>query len=290
MYRFDAKGRFRLDYIGRVYDPTSHSYVDATTIDENDGSKRIGFYPNGIQEFPNAQISTDPNSKSANTIQSLPLRLVYRTIDPIFGVIDVANLAVVESTAVINDVECLGVRQAPSTGSPLEVIIWVDPSKDYIPVQYWSKIQGRPVQYVEISSFARDEVNGWVPEKWTIVRKFGKDGSPRWSDAVGMTAFAINHRVPEDAFEIRFPVGTWVQNNITKEAYIVRDQGQKRPVLAGEFNGTNYLELLNSEPGDNLAPKTFRLYLILANLAVIAAIVFLFVRKRGRRMRAESLD
>ena len=287
-YILDGTGRFRLDYVGMEYSPTKRSHVPVTTIDENDGSKRISFFPNGIQDFPNAQISADPDSESANVSQTLPVRLVYRTTDPIFGVVGTENLAVTESSTIVNGMECIGVRQASSKNSPLDILILVDPSKKYIPVKYEARFQGRPIAQATISSFVRDEIYGWVPEEWTLGAKFDKSGSPSWSDSVVVTKSRINHPLPADVFEIQFPVGTWVQNNITNEAYIVRENGGKRLILPGEFNGTNYRELLESEPGP-VRRRAWSLYFIGGNIAAIAVIIYLMVRRRSARIRAEGL-
>jgi len=35
---------------------------------------------------------------------------------------------------------------------------------------------------------------------------------------------------------------------VKSENYILRANGEKRPVLPGEYNGKNYQELLESEP------------------------------------------
>ena len=66
---------------------------------------------------------------------------------------------------------------------------------------------------------------------------------------------------------VRLPMGTWVENAIRGETYILREDG-RRPVLPGEFNGANYLDLLHSDP-----PSPSRRTAMLAGVGCLFALM-----------------
>jgi hypothetical protein len=61
--------------------------------------------------------------------------------------------------------------------------------------------------------------------------------------------YELNEIIPDSAFQLAFPPGTMVRDSIAKGNYLVLENGEKRPVLPGEYTGKNYEELLHSKPG-----------------------------------------
>ena len=85
-------------------------------------------------------------------------------------------------------------------------------------------------------------------------------------------------------FELRLPPGTWVNDYVKKEKYILRDGGVRRPIVHGEFNGSNYRQLLEHDP-----PGQRRFWLLVAvNLAICLVLIFAvaFYRRGARRFPA----
>jgi hypothetical protein len=82
-------------------------------------------------------------------------------------------------------------------------------------------------------------------------------------------------------FDIQPTEATWVSNYVTDESYIIKDDGEKRPVAAGEFDGSNFEELRRSDP----PPQPSRTWTLLGAAVIIGALglVLALAFRRVRR-------
>jgi hypothetical protein len=96
-----------------------------------------------------------------------------------------------------------------------------------------------------------------------------------------VTECRVGEPLPDDLFDIPLSEGTWVSNYITDETYIVQKGGVRRDVRPGEFTGTNFEELLHSQPeGRNRR----RLLIAIATIVTlgIVTLIFLYYRRSTR--------
>jgi hypothetical protein len=134
-----------------------------------------------------------------------------------------------------------------SKGKNEEIAVWVNPSKKFSPVRYFVFDRGVLVSSLEIT-YSEDKDFGWVPGSWKATQ-INPQGGITHSLAVKVGRYVLNVAIPDETFDIQLPAGTWVHDYVAKEEFIVREGGGKRPILKGEFNGTNYEELARTGPG-----------------------------------------
>jgi hypothetical protein len=275
----DARGRVRFDAHGKQWSGERREFVPTTGINVFNGQCEHTFFPNGVKSFPSAHISADKASDVANDMRLLPIRIVYRPFDATMGVFNSSQLALTAEKGVVDGQSCAILRQG--IGRSLQSV-WVDASRDCVPVRYITTRDGRARTQIDIS-YAKDDKHGWVPNSWNILQ-LTPVGGTLVSFSATTVKCAINETIPDNTFQLSYPVGTWVSNNITDETYILQEGDTKRPILAGEFTGDNYEELLHSKPG--LLGVSHRTTRILVCLAVVLVLACWFFLRRRQRMAA----
>ena len=260
----DAKGRIRQELHGMKWESAVKAMVPETSIGVFDGQFHRAFFPDavlytpkGAQRMPNAHVSDRDLRITGRFIQLLPIRLVFRPFDESAGVFDRKKLVLAEGQQVEKGFPYLAVRQAgatvrerpmPGMEVPIqqEHTVWVDPERAFVPVRYVHTRGVARTQEVEIQ-YSQDKKSGWIPVSWRLML-FDSNGSLVCGISTKVTESQVNQPLPETTFQVALPPGTWVHDYAKKETYILREGGKRRPVLPGEFDGTNYEQLLHSEP------------------------------------------
>ncbi len=243
VFAVDEKGRVLLQYDGNTWSSEKNQYVPKTTRDIFDGQLRKVFFPQGVKSFPNLHISNNTASDTARDLRAAAIRMVYRPFDTTMGVFDPSKLAITERKGVVENRQCLILSHTQDTQ---EEMIWVDPSRSFLPLRHTIRRRGVIAEQTEIS-YREDPSNGWVPALWNNAL-LDKDGNTMKSWSGKVTQYQLNEPIPDSTFETDYPPGTYVQNYVTRENYILREGGGRRPILPGEYKGDNYEEILNSEP------------------------------------------
>jgi RNA polymerase sigma factor (sigma-70 family) len=267
-YRFvsDGRGRMRFEERGQAWLSNQTPNKVRTFTDVFDGHREQVFLEHASIDFPNANFKNKKAEEVVyNRLPLLPLQLVYRGVqDPVYDTDGKGKDPVVEKrwpvvgkrTEVVDKHVAVVLTFAyqvtfPATPArgPLttEIVrsVWVDPARDFVPLQYTETTHGFVRTFVRIA-YTKDADLGWVPQSWTT-SLLDKQGDTEMSEAAQVTKYSINSEVAETEFTLKLPLGTWVTDSDTKEVYLLRANG-KRPILPGEFNGHNYEELLRTEP------------------------------------------
>lgn len=272
----DASGRVRLDYEGKAWSDERSAYISAETNDVFDGELRHTFFPKG-GDFPNAHITAKQASVTAKDVRLFPIRLVYRAFDPVIGVVeDQARLTLTETKSVVDGHSCLVLRHP---GDWFDHTIWVDRDRSFVPLRYVRSRKGVVRTQVEIS-YSQDKEYGWVPTSWNIATLHEKTHSIQSSWSATVTQYTFNQPIPDATFQLTYPPGTWVHNYVTDEEYIVREGGDVRPILPGEFDGSNYEQLLHSDPPSPGRRRLLLMFVINALILLVASAWFFYFRKR----------
>ncbi|GEM_PF-5191332 len=274
----DVQGRVLLDYQGKRWSAERAEYLDSRTFTVFDGRTRTDYFPSG-EAFPSAHITQEEASSSTGRhVRTLPIRLVFRPLDGKLGVFDPGKLATTGLKAEVGEARCLILKNG-------EDQVWVDPARDYIPLRWYQKRGGVTYWFIEID-YELDKEHGWMPIKWKNVA-LNPAGDILDSVTAIVSNYRINRMVPDKEFRVEFPAGTWVQNYITEERYIVREGGAKRRVAKGEYDGTNYQTILRTEP-----PGTWSRWWIVVSAALGAAVLFagLFWLYRRRKSNTKTIS
>jgi len=241
----DEKRRFRFDVHEKVWAAEKSAYVPKEQIDAFDGPLRRNFFSRGVStSYPLAFISKHDPPTVLNGINSLAITMVYRPFDMMM-----INRLVPEKIQ-------LSAEQATIDGHPCIIVeqvegnygrrVWADTSRDYVPVRWVSGPDGRRSMQIDIS-YSKDAKYGWVPTAWNAGLFDGPERIEEGWQTITVK-YQLNEAIPDSEFQLKYPVGTWIQDYTTKETYILLKDGKKRPILPGEYNGKNYEELLHSKP------------------------------------------
>jgi hypothetical protein len=234
----DQRGRIRVEEEKQEWSPHQSSFVPKISIDIFDGIGRKLYFPKNIAGYPAAYLSAESADHVGRESRSTALRLAYRPFNREYGVSNLTKVRLKKMDTPKGNDNLIVLEHRNTT-------VWVDSKKDFLPVRY-TESQRDTVHRVLDLEYQSDEVHGWVVKSWNST----------WTEPEGYLSsvsakvleYSINSKIDDSEFEPEFPPGTWVQNLSTDETYILRSNGQRRPVLKGEFNGTNYNELLESEP------------------------------------------
>lgn len=89
---------------------------------------------------------------------------------------------------------------------------------------------------------------------WKL-KSFGSANKPIHYQHAVVEHFEINTDIPDSAFNLEFPAGTKAVNQASRETYIIREDGSKRPITLAEREAlVPYKILLNTEPRETI-PK-----------------------------------
>lgn len=108
------------------------------------------------------------------------------------------------------------VRIVLSTGrAGDETYLWVDPARDYVVTRLISK--GDFTVQTD-AAYRKDNVHGWVPSSWGSICT-RNDGRVVWQSRSVVRSYEINDQVPSAEFDIVFPRGTYVIDDVSKTMY-----------------------------------------------------------------------
>jgi len=269
-FALDSGNRVRFEYEHKSWEPDRGEYIPAKTIAVFDGERRIVFSPQGY-DFPDAAITKKGTAETARHVQNLPVRLAFRAFDSSLGMFDEDRLTIAQEKGIVGDSTCIILRHDENS-------VWLDPAKEYIPIRYYDVRNGKTIRFIEMEySLSKD--HGWVPSAWKN-SWFTPKGDLKDAMRATVTKCEINQTIPDDAFRIVYPTGTMVSDYVADQRYILRDGGAKRLIRDGEYDGTNYETLR-----DTNAPGSLNVWIMvligLASAIVIVALVVSWRRSRA---------
>ena len=246
-YRFlvDARGRMKLTEVGRQWVRSKSDFAPWDTVDLFDGDHRKILATGGAADYPRVILDPMPPPDGADTKiflrdpRALQLNMVFRPLNGTFHVFDSAQLKLKNEMEMIGSTRTLVLDHGQGS-------VWVDPSKDYLPIRYTEDHQGTTIRQIEIS-YVYSDVYGWVPDSWTSSRMDAARQRPM-TDFAKVIEYSINKPIADSEFELDLSAGAYVTDYPAKESYILRPDGTRRRLKPGELNGHNYEELLKSEP------------------------------------------
>jgi hypothetical protein len=267
----DEKGRILFDYYGQTLSVQKKCYLDEHYSDVFVGDVRKTLFAVGNLEFPNAHFRKTAPASRPRYPQGLPVLMVYRGLDRDAGVFDAAKLRLTEDKGVVENRPCLILSHGES-------MVWVDPARDFTPTRYRVIDQGVVLQSYDIK-YTNVTEHGWVPTSWTVT-KLDRNGDVEDSVTATVAEYRISLPISEDVFDLRLPPGTWVNDYLNGETYILREGGVRRPIVPGEYDGYNYKRLLVENP-----PAQKRLLVLIGvNVGILfLIIVFVVLYRRGLR-------
>jgi hypothetical protein len=267
----DDHGRLRLEYDEKIPSPQGDGYGAKGSLQIFDGRVSKFFQPYSPSvTYPTVTINDGQADSIVRNVRFIPVGIVYRPIGTTNGFFDRTKLELTSKPAMADGNACLVMKYQDDT-------VWVDPAKNFIPTRYSCTSRGVTTMSIDIK-YSHDPKHGWVPTSWNYA-KLSPKGETLTSISCKAVRYKLNEDIPNDTFEIQYPPGTWVQDWTKNDTYIIREGKGPRPVLAGEFDGSNYEQLLGSEPPS----RGWVTVLVIANVGILIAIIVVAVYYRRLR-------
>jgi hypothetical protein len=89
---------------------------------------------------------------------------------------------------------------------------------------------------------------GSVLRSWKYVSS-DEDGHIRYANTAKVLQWTVNPDIDDSNFDIQFPIGTYIEDKVTGEKYILKENSRKRHVTAKDWaTAGSYETLLQTEP------------------------------------------
>jgi len=216
-----ADSRLRHDYTGWMWYPGEREFVPweyAASFDRGVVHALSGNY--GL-------IAADVGA--VVSVDLAPLIYVHRLLEPKLLGADPSGLQMIGQATVAGH-PCVVIEARDESGEPgLIYQWWLAQGMDYVLLQ-WQHMTGEGMLLAQADAMAYepDEEVGWRLRSWRVV----KAGMHETTECQA-TEVRFNEAVPEDAFEITFPVGTQVGDHIANTYYTVEEAPAKPQEPAG---------------------------------------------------------
>lgn len=216
-------------------------------------------------------------------IDLLPVKLIYRPLDPFFkGIFDPAALTLTSRTGMLDGRKCAILEEVHfgpglSRQHNIRHEIWVDRERRSLPLRWMSVSDGRLLtadMKISYRQAREGEPGDWIPSGWTFTL-LGVGDKLTQSATATVTDCKLNPSLPAETFTLEFPNGTWVGDKTGGKMYVIRTDGTTRNVQPGE-SMYEHQKLIQPEPKSPLV-------LILAALAIasLAALAVVLWRRRA---------
>jgi hypothetical protein len=266
-----------------IWSGSKQKYINREYVSVFDGKDGVVYWPPSV-EFPRATITRHKESPDSSNFHIQPLLAAMYPHEYLQTIEQ--RLADTGQTQTVFGEECSHLFAAPTVAAPGSTDIWVNPRREYGLQKIALGVNGVPFLTIEIDYKFSKALKRWLPSKWMTVHK--PRGSSQYQKIIEAVVESIEplDRLDEKLFSLDFAPGTLVQNAKTNEKYILREGGEKRPILNSERTAT-YEQLVRTDAG-GASPKRarggFSVYGILTGLVMLSLLAVAFLA--FRRMKA----
>jgi hypothetical protein len=213
-----------------------------------------------------------------------PPMMAFRPVHPLFRSFDLQDFRLAsQPTTVSGQSRLEAAKRVPA--EKLVYSVWLDPTRDYLPVQFRTVKDGKLSKDIAID-YTRDADQGWLPQSWRV-EAYGQ-GILFNSSRSRMTECVINERLARGTFALEFEARTYVMDDRSRRAYAVTDDLSKVDVPRG-ISKESLLELFESRRADRAVRSPRRWPWIVGaalSIGIAAVVVSILVRRGALRRRA----
>lgn len=284
--RIDKSLRYYLLSESQVWSSGQNAFTPHAYELVVDGDSCKSYHTKGRLGYPVLFISGAAGSSELADLElTLPILLYFRPFSDLIGPVRKDSLSLLGEQAKYLEKDCEVFQLTTKAYEQSDCIekVWVIPQYDYSIAKYLVFCDGSLNFQIHYTYGEHPESDGrWLPSGWTIYH-FDDSGRVESVLKFAATYQALNKPIADDLFIVNPLPGTWINDGIAQEEYILRKDGSKRHVLAGELDVATYEEILNSEPGELTQPK--RISSLTWALLVGSALLVLFVLHQLYRRR-----
>ncbi|MHB1426674.1 MAG: LolA-like protein [Gemmataceae bacterium] len=262
------EAKVRYAYEGQEWSDNIKGYRNIKYTSVFDGVEAKDLHPEGVgyATWPIGVIRDGSTYRDAQMFRVRPVLFTFRPLVPEIRPFDIGSMTVTTGRVMIDGRSCVELeRRAPGTGT--SVFLWLDPARDFVIVRQRIIERVQTVNQINIQ-YRADTASGWTPSGWTIVNHIA---SGHLYDAAECTVTdsEFNVEVDPSLFTLSFPPGSRVQDQKRKEDWVIKLNGEKRP-LVREDRGATHDQIINSNPGEALGAKKKTFFLTLPGLVLLS--------------------
>jgi hypothetical protein len=226
---------------------------------------------------PYGSIMKNDRFSQANLPVLLPVFWSLRMDEPTFKTL-LSDQATLEARrGNIDGTECLVVTDRKGRGTEE---YWIAPSLDFNILRRIYR-GGSTTEQTDVSYQRHGELD-WYPASWRTSHVIGRRLMGEWRAAVD--EYQINPELTDADFDVAFPPGILLYNEVEGKSYITRENGEKRLILPSE-RGATFQELKATDSGEALIKRKnespLRLFVLIAAMIALAAGLAIRLRLRG---------
>jgi hypothetical protein len=173
---------------------------------------------------PDGKVQNATGPQPWNQYGRFPFLLAYRPLARGFS-----HFRVLSQNAIVGKTHCVKLQYRFAGWVEN---FWVDPAREDLVVA-WEDASGRNAATFVTLEYDRNGKYGWVPASWT----YGSNPAGG-TTSCRVSKFALNERIPQDIFTVKFPPGTRVFDKKLLERYVVAQDGSKSNLLKSDSPAT----------------------------------------------------
>ena len=226
---------------------SSKTYL-ARKIAVTDGEVHKSYYPILGNVYPAGFIDKKDKTHLYSHVTLLPIAVRYRMLEWLAAEYPgLSDDQISVRTGTVDGKSCV---VASWNFRGLEREVYLDRTRDLIPIRVQATVTDPKMTQVrlqwDIQYSAED--SGYHLDGWKAVT-FDAQGHVIRTSTAKPVEFKVNPDLADSLFQIEFPVGTYVEDRVANENYILKENFRKRHVSSKEWqSGATYESLLNSEP------------------------------------------
>lgn len=206
----------KIEYKIESADAIRHN--ESPSIRETYDGKRSQMFNVSSKDSKTGGVSAAEYGYTGQSLPLFPLYWAFRPLHTSMGAFRLDTATILPHPGIVDEEgECVILRQNANNRSQLE--LWLDPKLEFLPRRYVNTIDGAPMIRLDIV-YAQDAKLGALPNSWKFVWLDSK-GQLFDNNEAKVIDYAINPSIPPSAFQIEFPPGTQVADDISKTRYVV---------------------------------------------------------------------
>jgi hypothetical protein len=239
-------------------------YLDKRINVTNEGVYKT-FYPNSGNLYPGGYIHKEDDTHFYNHGTLMPLAVGFRMLE--WMAADCPALStdqVSVRTGTLNGKACViaswTFQRKPGAvictsgdckppNPPVNVReVYLDPTREMVPLRVTATVIGSRIigsTHLQWDLQHSADAAGFVLSGWKFVSS-NAEGDVVHANTVKVLQWSVNPNIDDSRFDLQFPVGSYVEDNVTNEKYIVKENSQKRHVRKEEWK-SGYESLLRTE-------------------------------------------
>lgn len=240
-----SKGKFAYVKEGETWDGPTSERIKNDWQTCFDGVQCTCFLKGRYCDSVNIEIGVDlRNSFCGTSIGTGPLRLWYSPSRFLSDIPDLLHGAKISGQDItVRGVDNQGEGRKcieltiPFKGSDFVYSLYVDPTRDYLPLKYISRKNGLTIRRETTVDYVPHDRVGWVASKWKQ-SYFEDSGELESSYVCNVRNATVNEPIDEKLFRLEIPVGTRIaekKDGHTK--YYIQEANEKRRQVSEEEFG-----------------------------------------------------